>query len=41
MSVSADAMVAFNSPTVRDASAMRRSSVETIARSSPVSIRDG
>ncbi|MGY2007879.1 hypothetical protein ACW9HC_12930 [Nocardia gipuzkoensis] len=40
-SASADAMVAFNSPTVRAASAMSRSRVDTIARSSPVSIRDG
>jgi hypothetical protein len=38
---SADAMAAFNAPTVREASAMSRSSVDTIARSSPVSIRDG
>ncbi|WP_280259940.1 hypothetical protein [Nocardia abscessus] len=40
-SASADAMVAFNSPTVRAASAMSRSRVDTIARSSRVSIRDG
>ncbi|MGW4331043.1 hypothetical protein ACWEKR_34825 [Nocardia sp. NPDC004573] len=40
-SASAEAMAAFNSPTVREASTMSRSSVDTSTRSSPVSIRDG